>query len=158
MTPEELCAHEAGHCCACVLLNIPVRIVSVIGDDDAVGNVRRRGFVDHDLDVIDLESARRRMIVILCGPIMGDCAEDPVPDSWPLPEGVPGSDQAHLKALAEACGFTESDWRGLLVQAYRLTIQPRFIHLFQAVTGLLDYVPSIDTEGLTRLIAAIGEP
>ena len=157
VTPEQLAAHEAGHACACVLLHIPVRVVSVTPDADVVGNVRHGGFVDHELVPEDVESAKLRMQVILCGLIMGDCDEDPVPD-WPIPEGVPGSDRANLKAFAEACKFNENDWLALLVRAYRLTIQPRFVYLHQAVTGLLDYVPRIDTEGLTRLIAAIGEP
>lgn len=137
-----------------MLLGIPVVLIDVIGDRIRGLN----GFVERDHQIVDVPSARRHMIMVLAGPIMADCPEDPVPHWWPLHDNRPDSDEAHLKLLAEACGFTETDWHGLLAEAYRFTCTPEFVHLFTGITGLLDHRPQVDTAALSQLIAAIGEP
>jgi hypothetical protein len=67
MTDQERIAdHEAGHACACMLLNVPVRLVDVAGDATLFGRVR------HGLeDIRTPDDNEKRMKIILCGQIEG---------------------------------------------------------------------------------------
>ncbi|HEX5895515.1 MAG TPA: hypothetical protein VFY47_04240 [Thermoleophilaceae bacterium] len=95
---ERTAAHEAGHACACVLLGVPVRLVDVVGDARTLGVVR------HGLEqMYNRDDARKRMIIILCGPIEGADHWADVP-SWPLNPAA-STDEHNLHALAEYQGL-----------------------------------------------------
>lgn len=148
MTPEDaVVKHEAAHAVACVLLAIPCHLV------DTVGNHRTKGFVRHDTTVNDTDDARKHMIMTVAGFIMADAA--PIP-TWPLDDDDDGSDECWLAKYAKAMNFTESDWHGLLAEAYRFTATPEFELMFQATTGMLSHTPRIGP-GTLEVLHAIAK-
>jgi hypothetical protein len=126
-----------------VALGIPVHLVDVRGD------AARRGFTQCEYPG-DRSYAFKRMIVILCGPIMGAKSFDEVP-SWPL-NPTRSTDERNLYELSEYLGLDERGYRRVVRDALNLSCTPTFNQLFVAITGMLDYVPQIDSDLLEEVI------
>ncbi len=141
---ESIAAHEAGHACACVLLNVGVKLIDIAGDATALGRVRHEG----EDNIRTREDARKRMLIILCGPFESDDWEA-IP-KWPLHPGR-STDEYNLKALADALGLDERGYNDVLFEAIDLTLTPEYRMLHTAITGMLDYVPRIGPELLEQL-------
>ena len=142
---ERKAAHEAGHACACVLLGVPVRLVDVVGDARTLGVVR------HGLEqMYNRDDARKRMIIILCGPIEGADHWADVP-SWPLNPAA-STDEHNLHALAEYLGLDREGYNEIAREALNLTLDPFYQSLHVAVTGMLGYFPRIGPELIGRLV------
>ena len=141
---KRVAAHEAGHAVAAVLLGVPVLLIDVVGDATASGRVR------HGLEqVSDSEDARKRMLLILAGPIMAAQSWDEVPD-WPL-ETHRSTDERNLAMLAGYLGLDEAGYRELFLEALKLTLTDEFCHLHRAVSGCLDFTTRIGPELLEQL-------
>jgi hypothetical protein len=141
---ERTAAHEAGHACACVVLGVPVRLVDVAGDAEALGRVR------HGLEQVSTpEDAHKRMLIILAGQIEGADHWDDVP-SWPLQPNA-STDEYNLDALAEYLGLDEKGYRQIAREALELTCSPDYYMLHQAVSGMLGYFPRIGPQMIARL-------
>jgi hypothetical protein len=141
---ERIAAHEAGHACACVVLNVPIRLIDVAGDATALGRVR------HDLeDITSRDDARKRMLIILAGSIESADHWHEVP-SWPLNPSA-STDEHNLDALAEWLGLDRKCYDEVALEALNLTLDPFYQTLHAAVTGMLGYVPRIGPRLLARL-------
>jgi hypothetical protein len=116
---------------------------------DVHGDASSRGFVRCDYPG-DRSYAVKRMVVILCGPIMAAESFDEIP-SWPL-DPTRSTDERNLYELSEHLGLDESGYRQIVVDALKLTCTPAFDQLFVAITGMLGYTPRIDSELLERLL------
>jgi hypothetical protein len=157
MTNEQLCRHEAGHACAAALLGLNVQLLDTITRYEATPGGGLRvvyGVVRHSGGIDDRDSARRRMIVILCGPLEGAESWDEVP-SWPLSEDAPTTDEYNLWALADWLGLDEADYREVFREALALSLTSEYRILHQAVTGLLDYVPRLDPGAFEQVRAIV---
>ena len=141
---ERLVAHEAGHACACVLLGVPVRLVDVAGDATTLGRVR------HGLEEIRTpDDARKRMIIILCGPI--ESADDwgAVPP-WPLNPNA-STDEHNLAALADYLGLDKRGYEHIACEAVQLAASDEYQILHGAITGMLGYHPRIGPDTIEDL-------
>lgn len=154
MTTEQLCRHEAGHACAAALLGLSVRLVDTVPRAEATpggglyvifGEVRHSGE-----RIVDRESARRRMIVSLCGPLESAEGWDDMPH-WPLSEHADTTDERSLWALADWLELDERGYHEILLEAIDLTLAREYRLLHTAVTGMLDYVPRVDPDLFLRL-------
>lgn len=146
MTPEQLARHEGGHASVAVLLGVPVFLVDVAGDAKSLG------FVRHGAErVTDVDTALKRMLIALAGPLMGCESLEEVP-SWPL-DSAASTDEANLAALSDYLGLDERGYREVYLQALKLTLTAEFRRLHEAVAGMLDHTPRIDSELLDQLQA-----
>jgi hypothetical protein len=147
MTAEETCRHEAGHACAAALLGMSVRLIDTVPRHELTpggGLCTIFGVVRHSGErIVDRESARNRMLVILCGPIESAESWLDVPH-WPLDEHADTTDERNLWALADWLGYDRSDYHEVLTDAIELTLTREYQMLHMAVTGMLDYTPRID--------------
>ena len=142
---ERIAAHEAGHACACVVLDVPVRLVDVAGDATALGRVR------HGLEQVDNpDDARKRMMIILCGWIESVEDWDELP-GWPL-ETHRSTDEANLAGLADYLGLDSRGYNDLKYDALKLTLDREYQSLHIAITGMLGYTPRIGPELIGRLV------
>jgi HK97 family phage prohead protease len=91
--------------------------------------------------VTDVDTARKRMLIALAGPLMGCESLDEVP-AWPL-ETHRSTDEANVSALSGYLGLDERGYRDLFLEALDLALTDEFRLLHTAVTGCLDYVPRI---------------
>jgi len=144
---ERTAAHGAGHTCAAALLGLSVRLIDTVPRQERTpggGLCTISGEVRHSGErIVDRESARTRMVVILCGLIeTAECWED-MP-CWPLQENADTTDEHNLWALIDWLGLDHADYRRVLIEALELTMSDEYCLLHQAVTGMLDYTPRID--------------
>ena len=99
---------------------------------------------------MDKDKARRLAIMLLCGPAMADQA---IP-SWP-PSRTGYNDEELVAILVDYLGLTEASYHGLCADMWKFTCEPRFIRLFETITGLYERFPTLD-EDMLRLAQQIG--
>jgi hypothetical protein len=147
MTPaERLAAHEAGHCCAALVLGVPVRTISIEPDATTDGRVLVE-YRPGDL--------RKRGIIALAGMIESAETEADLP-TWPLRTDRT-TDERNLAEIARVLEFTETDYRELLIDALDITLSPDYRMLHVATCGLLDYRPTMDGDLLRHCLNRIIE-
>ena len=154
MTAEDLCRHEAGHAAAAALLGLTVRLIDTVPRTEATpggglcmiyGETLYSG-----VRIVDRESARKRMIVSLCGPIESSESWEDLPH-WPLSEHADTTDERNLQALADWLELDEHGYHEIVLEAIELSLTPEYRILHQATTGMLDYTPRIDADLFLRL-------
>jgi hypothetical protein len=154
VTTDDLCRHEAGHAVAAALLGLSVRLVDTTTRHERTPGGGLRviyGEVRYaDEEIVDRESARKRMVVTLCGPIESAESWADVP-AWPLDEHAETTDECNLAVLAGWLGFDQGDYRAVLIDAIELTLTDEYRILHQAITGMLDYTPRIDAALFERV-------
>ncbi len=144
---ERVAAHEAGHAAMLMVLGVGVRVIDVVGD-----GAECLGYVAHDLRVTDRESAIRRMVSVLAGPLESDPWEQ-IP-KWPLRYDA-SPDEALLASLADAIELTHKDYDDLVARTIDITLTSEYLALHAAITGTLDYVPRIGPELISQIDYAV---
>jgi hypothetical protein len=159
MTREERTAlHEAAHCAAALALAIPVRTVDTVARyerTDAGGLRVIYGEVQYrDEWVTDRETARKRMIVTLMGPLEAAEEWDEVP-KWPLDPNADTRDERNLAMLADFLGLDERGYNEIFREAIEFADNRVYCMLLVAVAGLLDYWPRLGPDEITAAIGVV---
>jgi hypothetical protein len=153
MTTEDVCRHEAGHAAAATLLGLMVRLVDTTARTEPTpggGLCIVYGSVHYREVITDRDSARRRMVVILCGPMESANGWDDLPH-WPLDEHADTTDERNLWALCDWLDLEERDYRKVMLEAIELTLTNEYRIPHTAVTGMLDNTPRIDAALFERV-------
>ena len=143
MTPEDVAAEEAGHAVACVLLGIDcvgARFEWGLNGILAGG----RTLTPNLLDDLDRDRGRDILVMLMCGPIMGDRG---LPE-WPPSRDAYQQDEVHIAIFGDYLGLNEASWHGLRAAAYRFTCSDECMNLYTAVMGVFEHTPTIDRSAL----------
>jgi hypothetical protein len=157
MTREERTAlHEAAHCAAAIAKGVPVWTVDVTTRYERTGSEGLRviyGEVRYrDEWITDRETARKRMIVTLMGPLEAAEEWDEVP-KWPLDPNAATRDEQNLAMLADFLGLDERGYNEIFREAIEFADNRIYRLLLVSLAGLLDYWPRL---GPDEIRAAIG--
>jgi hypothetical protein len=131
---EVVAAHEAAHCCAALLLNLPVLSASVEPDENTTGRVRV-------LYQDTAEDAHKRMSVILAGLV--ESGEAP---EWPL--GNCTTDETNLREITDRLGLDRRGYDKAVREALDLTTSQPYERLRAVIADLLERHGRLDQQAL----------
>jgi HK97 family phage prohead protease len=152
---RRLTEHEAAHCTAALLQNLPVAEACApfhrLADLEAGDPDSRAGQVLIETRDGDDEHARKLAIALIAGPL--EDSRVGWPPAWPLTLAPEDGDPADLVAIVKQLDLDRAGYAALVQDALELTASREFDRLHVAISHALERHGRLDADALRRIKA-----